>query len=537
VKTTATLFTAILLLVGCSLTASARSFTVSISPKNQTTNNAPVSYTIAITPKDGFAASVFLSASSPTLKAELKLSSATVNTPYSPGPLLTVTPVLPKQPGTHIIVVEGKNGPVVVRDTCTLTITLPGNGGWINYTTGNSTLPTDTITAVAADRNGTLWAGTNRGLARFDGTNWYPVDDSVDGGKRITAIAIDSTNNVWVVVGGPPGQLKRFANGVWSTYAQSIYTIAAAGDSSVWALDYKSVYSGHLGLVQHRPGKISVYGNYPGKDWGAPFLVSDTSGRAWLLCGYRKDSLVSVDYDGVFWTAGTSISVGNWVSGLAIDRQNRVWIGRGEAVTVYSDTAQPISYQPFEEDTWETEISQFGFDYQGHTWIGMGRIDHGHAVANGNGLGRHDGTKWWHYTTANSPLLSDDITGISVSPSTIWVGTHGGGLLAIDANASPDALLSVPAQGRTSPAAIKPHIYPNPVDRAATVRISLDIRINTDIELRDALGRKIMPVASGIHEAGELHFTLDTDQLPPGVYYLCTSIGGYTSAQPVVVVH
>jgi hypothetical protein len=536
VKTTATLFTAIvLMLAGSSLTASARSFTVSLSPKNQATNNSPVSYAITITPEGGFTASVFLSATSPTLNAELKLSTTTVNAPYSPNALLTVTPILPKQPGTHIIVVEGKNGPVIVRDTCSLTVALPANGGWVNYTTANSTLPTDTITAVAADRNGTVWVGTTGGLARFDGTNWYPIDDSVDSGKRIAAIAIDSTNNVWIVVNGPPGKLKRFANGVWTTYAQSTFAIAAAGDSSVWALDYKSVYSGYLGLVQYRPGKISVYGNYPGREWRTPFLASGTSGTAWLLCGDRDDSLTSVDYDGLFWTVSTPHRAGSWISGLAVDRQNRVWVGDGSGVTVFSDTAQPVRYQPFEMDYPETKITQFGFDYQGHTWLGMGGSSDGHGQP--NGLGRQDGTKWWHYTTANSPLLSDDITGISASPSTIWVGTNGGGLMAIDANASPDALLSVRDPRLSSVVAARPHIYPNPVDRAATVRIYLDTRTTADIELRDALGRKIAAVASGMQEAGELHFTLGTDQLPPGIYYLRTSIGGQTSTEPLIVVH
>jgi hypothetical protein len=200
---------------------------------------------------------------------------------------------------------------------------------------------------------------------------------------------------------------------------------------------------------------------------------------------------------------------------------------------MFTDPRQITKYPSSEYDFPGTRAMQFGFDYQGHTWLGMNSDKHTNEP---RGLGRYDGEHWWHYTTVNSSLLSNYVAGIAASPSTIWIATDGG-LLAIDANASPDALLSIPDPHLPSTGAIKPDIYPNPVDRAATVRMHLDDRTMVDIELRDALGRRITTLASGIHEAGELNYTLDTDRLPPGVYYLWTNIGGQTSTQSLIVVH
>jgi hypothetical protein len=52
--------------------------------------------------------------------------------------------------------------------------------GWIRYTTANSPLPSDCITALQVDANGRVWIGTDWGLAILDGTKWqsYHMSDS-----------------------------------------------------------------------------------------------------------------------------------------------------------------------------------------------------------------------------------------------------------------------------------------------------------------------------------------------------------------------
>ena len=53
------------------------------------------------------------------------------------------------------------------------------NPEWVVYNTSNSGLPSDTVNAIAIDGNGNKWIGTyDRGLAKFDGTNWTVYDTS-----------------------------------------------------------------------------------------------------------------------------------------------------------------------------------------------------------------------------------------------------------------------------------------------------------------------------------------------------------------------
>lgn len=40
------------------------------------------------------------------------------------------------------------------------------------FNKNNTNLPSSTIQAIAAEDDGTIWVGTDNGLARFDGGDW-----------------------------------------------------------------------------------------------------------------------------------------------------------------------------------------------------------------------------------------------------------------------------------------------------------------------------------------------------------------------------
>ena len=53
------------------------------------------------------------------------------------------------------------------------------NPQWIVYTTQNSGLPVNTISALTYESNGVMWIGAaGAGLVKFDGTNWIVYDTS-----------------------------------------------------------------------------------------------------------------------------------------------------------------------------------------------------------------------------------------------------------------------------------------------------------------------------------------------------------------------
>ena len=76
---------------------------------------------------------------------------------------------------------------------------------WTVYTSDNSGLPDNRVNEVKIDDDGNIWVGTEKGLARFDGTNWATWNPANSGlpFSKIRALAVDGQGNVWV------GQVKR----------------------------------------------------------------------------------------------------------------------------------------------------------------------------------------------------------------------------------------------------------------------------------------------------------------------------------------
>jgi hypothetical protein len=61
-------------------------------------------------------------------------------------------------------------------------------------------LPSNSVTALAVDRDNTLWVGTNLGLAYFDADIkfFFPVGMPEGVSNDVRAITVDSRNNLWV---------------------------------------------------------------------------------------------------------------------------------------------------------------------------------------------------------------------------------------------------------------------------------------------------------------------------------------------------
>lgn len=90
-------------------------------------------------------------------------------------------------------------------------------GTWQNWTATNSGLPNNKVNAIALDHTGRAWAGTDDGLARFDGTTFLPVSHG-DLPSMITALAVDQAGNTWI--GTDRGLRLRAWDGGWSSFTQ-----------------------------------------------------------------------------------------------------------------------------------------------------------------------------------------------------------------------------------------------------------------------------------------------------------------------------
>jgi hypothetical protein len=70
---------------------------------------------------------------------------------------------------------------------------------WTSYIAGESGLVGGEVTAIAIDREGNKWFGTDAGVSKFDGTNWttYDTSNSELASDHINAIATDNEWSIW----------------------------------------------------------------------------------------------------------------------------------------------------------------------------------------------------------------------------------------------------------------------------------------------------------------------------------------------------
>src|SRR5688572_11357293 len=121
------------------------------------------------------------------------------------------------------------------------------------------------------------------------------------------------------------------------------------------------------------------------------------------------------------WTIfndGNSQLPQNTIRCLAVDAQNRKWIGTDLGLVVYNDTNWTIyTTANTSGGLTDNSIRSITFDATGNVWLGTFQ----------GGACRFDGTNWTSYTVANSGLPDDFVKGIAFdTANTPWFATAGG---------------------------------------------------------------------------------------------------------------
>ena len=108
---------------------------------------------------------------------------------------------------------------------------------FLTFTSENSPLPSNKIYCLTVDNNNVKWIGTDKGLARFDGINWYVYDKS-NGllSDDITSIVIDKVNNIWII----NSVLSVYDGFNWNHFTQDRYENASV-NSKTLAIDSNNI--------------------------------------------------------------------------------------------------------------------------------------------------------------------------------------------------------------------------------------------------------------------------------------------------------
>jgi ligand-binding sensor domain-containing protein len=107
------------------------------------------------------------------------------------------------------------------------------------FNTGNINLPSNGITALALDADGSLLIGTDSGLARFRDSDVISVPDIP--AEPVLSIAADETGEIWVAAGD--GELYHFDGAQW-TSASNIPELPSPLVSALFIDDNGAVWFG-----------------------------------------------------------------------------------------------------------------------------------------------------------------------------------------------------------------------------------------------------------------------------------------------------
>ncbi|HPB02828.1 MAG TPA: two-component regulator propeller domain-containing protein [Bacteroidales bacterium] len=246
-----------------------------------------------------------------------------------------------------------------------------------NYTTSNSPIGSNSITALKGDSNGNMWIGSSDNgltvLSSSTGTILTTSDGLV--GNNVKDIDIDGLGNVWIAT---TAGLSKYNGSTFTNYTTA------------------------QGL--------------PSNDLRCVFV--DASNNVWI-----GTSAGVCKYDGSFTTYTTTDGlIHNTVLAITQDLSGNMWFGTAEGVNKLAGTIWTDHTFLNGVNANGDQVQSATTDADGNIWVGSLP-----SMGLGGGLYKWDGTSWTTYTTTNG-LAHNDVRGIASDPmSRIWIATNGNG--------------------------------------------------------------------------------------------------------------
>lgn len=267
---------------------------------------------------------------------------------------------------------------------------------WTVFDAENSGLAHETVNAVLAGADGSLWFGTDDGLSRYDGQHWQTFRATEYGlpGRQVRALDWGSDGALWM---GTDGGLARYANGQWVTY-----TTANSGlvDDFIMAVD-------------------AVPGTQGDVVWSAT-----VEGISWLDIASGEWQSYTVENSGLSW---------NGVADILVDSRGQVW-----AATLGGGLNR------LDGERWQVfRVGNSGVPYNlamtlaelepGVIWLGTAQ-----GMYAGGALTRFDGTRWQTLTEEGTGYSGAEASALERDgEGRLWIGTLTSGVDVYELPAEP----------------------------------------------------------------------------------------------------
>lgn len=208
---------------------------------------------------------------------------------------------------------------------------------WVDYQMFNSSIPTNSLTAIMSDESNVKWIGSlDKGLIRFDEISFtnYDISNSSIPANKINCIAIDNQNRIWV---GTDFGIGVFDGVNWTRYNRNNSGLTSETINTIRFDNLGNVWIGTpANLVKFDGSNWYVFNEPAEKDWINDIFV-ESEAKLWL--GTKMDGIRTFEnenFDSLLINEYGYQS--NTISSISKDANNNIWFcflpdtaGRGGA--------------------------------------------------------------------------------------------------------------------------------------------------------------------------------------------------------------
>ena len=364
-------------------------------------------------------------------------------------------------------------------------------------------LPSNNVLCASSDQEGTMWFGTQSGIAIYDGSTWEVMTTTTHPGlanNNVSSILVTKDGNVWAA--GDFG--ASFYNGTaWTTYkaidglgSSRVTNISEMKNGDIWLSDFN-------GATHYDGTAFTAYKAADGLPFGgAEDVLEADNGAIILATGLGGVAVFNgVDFKMVTEEDGL---VSDNTTALLKDKDGNIWVGTSDGVSVFDDTMKWMTnhtrmYTMPQPDTLNP-VEDLAMDSEGNIWSGI-YVDYLVTVG---GVAKFDGNAWTDYDEEEG-VVGPTIRAITVDEKdNIWVTTSSGITRIAFGSASVDRLV----QKNVS-------VYPNPAENKVHINLGV-VSEPVALQLINAIGAVVLE-RKGIVDS---NVSVDISEFQSGVYTL-----------------
>ncbi len=195
--------------------------------------------------------------------------------------------------------------------------------------------------------------------------------------------------------------------------AWTVYTTAAGMQDNF--VSTVCLYDGMF-FIATRTG-ISIYD-------GVAWQSTEMSGFEIRDLAIWQGQLIALSYDGIYVRKAADlwekVGGGVWTGvTLAVDTQERIWVGLQKDGLMYYDPSQRIWHEVIPEGPADNRFTALTFDHNGNLW----------TASSSGGVSRFDGNHWLHFNVTNKKTQTNLFMDLTVDKKNrVWAASWGGGV-------------------------------------------------------------------------------------------------------------